>query len=592
MRIFRITFLFLAASSISSSAWAQTYGPNNPSTTANNTSIGTNNWSNPNNSVSSNNSRSTVTTRGTSNYLQDTNFLFAVPLTNTIDGIQVDIERRCQAPAPANAVAILDGWTTGLTKSISAGTDRCLVVIASTENGNGPTDVTALTYGGQAMTQVGEYTVGNAGGFNNRIEVWILLNAGIAAATNTTLIPTISAASFVENVQLYSSAVFQYVDQYNPVYDIESSSLIGTTTPYQIGTAINTLSRSMSVSAILCGENTTPQVANGGTNTYTINSGFTEGLDIYFSNPGFATSGSSLQIATDASNAVGTEQPTFTFNGTPNRQVAVAFSLRGATAVDNSVRLVKGGTITGSNYAKPTVSWPTGDTYETYGGATDLWGTTWTPADINDPNFGVVLSAIVQGNSLQVDHISITVYTTSAPMPIELLSFTGNVSDGQVQLEWQTVTETNNDFFTIERADDELDFEPILTIDGAGNSKEPIFYSASDRDVLFKTTYYRLKQTDFDGKYTYSNVIAVNTSELVNEMVIFPNPANTTVSVVNFSDDDLNIRIVSVTGVEMLNMKVLKSLNTIDVSSIPQGLYVVELVRGNTRKTQKIKIDP
>ena len=60
----------------------------------------------------------------------------------------------------------------------------------------------------------------------------------------------------------------------------------------------------------------------------------------------------------------------------------------------------------------------------------------------------------------------------------------------------------------------------------------------------------------------------------------------------NFSDDDLNIRIVTVTGVEMLTMKVLKSLNTIDVSSIPQGLYVVELVRGKTRKTQKIKIDP
>ena len=132
----------------------------------------------------------------------------------------------------------------------------------------------------------------------------------------------------------------------------------------------------------------------------------------------------------------------------------------------------------------------------------------------------------------------------------------------------------------------------MLTIDGAGNSKEPIRYTASDKDVLFKTTYYRLKQTDFDGKYTYSNVIAVNTSELVNEMVIFPNPANTTVSVVNFSDDDLNIRIVTVTGVEMLTMKVLKSLNTIDVSSIPQGLYVVELVRGKTRKTQKIKIDP
>ena len=486
----------------------------------------------------------------------------------------------------------MDNWTTGLTKTTSPGTDRCLVVLASTENGNGPTNVTALTYGGQAMTQIGEYTVGTAGGFNNRIEVWILLDAGlVAAGAGTAIVPTLSAASYVENVQLYSSAVFRNVDQYNPISDIESSSLIGATTPYQIGTAINTLANDMSVAAILCGENTNPQVPNGGTNTYTVNSTFSEAIDVYFSNPGFATSGSSLQISTKASPAVSTEQPTFTFNGTPNRQVAVAFSLRGATGLDNSVRLRQGTNIVGSNYAKPTVSWPVARTYETYGGPTDLWGTTWTPADINDANFGVALSAIMQGNTLEVDHIRITVYT-SPPLPIELLSFTGKVSDGEVQLEWQTVTETNNDFFTIERADDELNFEPILTIDGAGNSKEPLLYTASDKDVLFKTTYYRLKQTDFDGHYTYSNVIAVNTSELVNEMVIFPNPANTTVSVVNFFDDELNIRIVSVTGVEMLNTKTFKTLNTIDVSSIPQGLYVVELVRGSTRKTQKIKIDP
>ncbi len=563
------------------------FGPNSPATTANNNTIGANNWANTARVISDNNSRATVGARGISRYLSTTNYGFAIPLTHTIDGIEVEIDRRAQTPG--NAVAILNTWSTGTTKTISAGTDRCLVVIAATENGNGPTNVTAMTYGGQSMTQVGEFNVGTAGGFNNRIEVWILLNAGIAAAANTTIVPTLSATSFVENVQLYSSAVFQDVDQYNTISDIESSSVIGATNPYQLGTAVTTIANGLTVGAILCGDNTTPQVANGGTNTYTINSGFTEGTDIYFSNPGFATSGSSLQTSTKSNAAVGTEQPTFTFNGTPNRQVAVGFSLRPATALDNSVRLIKGGVIVGSNYAKTNVAWPTADAYETYGGPTDLWGTTWTPAEINANNFGVVLSGIVQGSALQVDHIRITVYT-SFVAPIDLLFFKGNTLGEHVQLEWQTVSEKNNDFFTVERADHHLDFKPIATIDGAGNSTQPLFYTAKDTAFSSQTTYYRLKQTDYDGQFSYSAIIAVNTGKLVEELVFYPNPANTEINVLNFKDESLHVRILTQTGAIILETNIDVGLNTIDVSGFQQGLYLVETTRGREIAWQKISV--
>lgn len=85
------------------------------------------------------------------------------------------------------------------------------------------------------------------------------------------------------------------------------------------------------------------------------------------------------------------------------------------SVVDNSVKLVKGGTISGDEKAAGT-NWPTSDTYATYGSATDLWGLTLTPVDINLSTFGVAVSptASLLGATAQIDHIRITVdYTGS-----------------------------------------------------------------------------------------------------------------------------------------------------------------------------------
>lgn len=76
---------------------------------------------------------------------------------------------------------------------------------------------------------------------------------------------------------------------------------------------------------------------------------------------------------------------------------------------DSSVRLVKAGTIVGDNKALGD-TWPTTDTYQSYGGSTDLWGTTWTPADLNASTFGVVIAptAVLTGTA-QIDHVRVTV---------------------------------------------------------------------------------------------------------------------------------------------------------------------------------------
>ena len=85
---------------------------------------------------------------------------------------------------------------------------------------------------------------------------------------------------------------------------------------------------------------------------------------------------------------------------------------------DNSIKIIQGGAISGNEYADTATAWPinSGDAYATYGGSSDLWGLSWTAADINSSNFGVAVQAkntkvkAAFTNTAQVDHIRITVY--------------------------------------------------------------------------------------------------------------------------------------------------------------------------------------
>lgn len=88
------------------------------------------------------------------------------------------------------------------------------------------------------------------------------------------------------------------------------------------------------------------------------------------------------------------------------------------TVVDSSVRLIKAGTIVGTDKADAVTNWPlsASEAYVTYGGPTDLWGTTWTAAQINSLQFGACLAGVSTGAvQLRVDHVRITVYYTPAP---------------------------------------------------------------------------------------------------------------------------------------------------------------------------------
>jgi hypothetical protein len=116
-------------------------------------------------------------------------------------------------------------------------------------------------------------------------------------------------------------------------------------------------------------------------------------------------------------------------------------------------------------------------------------------------------------------------YITS-PLPVGLLEFAGEMTEKGVALRWTTVTELNNDHFTVERSPTGDNFQPLAIVKGTGRSYEERSYETFDHEPFPGRTYYRLKQTDFDGKTTNLKTIVVNTSERPSTIEVIPNPSD------------------------------------------------------------------
>ena len=124
------------------------------------------------------------------------------------------------------------------------------------------------------------------------------------------------------------------------------------------------------------------------------------------------------------------------------------------------------------------------------------------------------------GVRMGIDDISVA---PAVALPVELTSFITECNSNTVELNWTTASEINNDYFTIERSRDGINFETVGTVNGIGNSSTIINYSWSDDSPIRGTTYYRLKQTDFNGAIEYHEVRTVS-CEPTTEISIYPNP--------------------------------------------------------------------
>ncbi len=164
-------------------------------------------------------------------------------------------------------------------------------------------------------------------------------------------------------------------------------------------------------------------------------------------------------------------------------------------------------------------------------------------------------------------------------LPIELLSFDVNSFDSKVVIEWSTASETNNDYFTIQRSSDGQNWENLIQVAGAGNSTTVRNYEYTDYSSLNGTSYYRLKQTDFDGRFETFEMQSVS-MELENEieLEVYPNPVVNTLQISNHTSTELNVVLMNNAGQVMTSYFTNEFTSSIEMSNLPKGTYVLKVV--------------
>lgn len=158
------------------------------------------------------------------------------------------------------------------------------------------------------------------------------------------------------------------------------------------------------------------------------------------------------------------------------------------------------------------------------------------------------------------------------PLPVELLSFTGTPVMNGNQLDWTTATETNNDYFNLERSNNGIEFTQIATIDGNGNSNSIKNYKFLDSNPSNGFNYYRLKQTDYNGYYFYSNIISIENANSAT-VLVYPNPSKDIVTI-DISENFESLRIYNMLG-EVVYENV-SSQTKFQFNPIADGIYVIK----------------
>jgi hypothetical protein len=172
-----------------------------------------------------------------------------------------------------------------------------------------------------------------------------------------------------------------------------------------------------------------------------------------------------------------------------------------------------------------------------------------------------------------------------SPLPVELLNFNAKCDGNKVVATWQTASEKNNNFFEVERSLDGTNFEFVARVNSQNsNSSTLLSYQSEDNNPLDGKVYYRLKQVDADGKYTYSSIVILSCDGVISSPVvsIYPNPAvnNITVDIKGLKGKK-TIMIYDVIGQEMTKKQITNEdeniQETFDVSTFAKATYLLRI---------------
>ncbi|MDZ4795711.1 MAG: T9SS type A sorting domain-containing protein [Bacteroidota bacterium] len=235
--------------------------------------------------------------------------------------------------------------------------------------------------------------------------------------------------------------------------------------------------------------------------------------------------------------------------------------------------------------------------------ATGIWATAngnlniTTKTFTSAGNFNIVVKATsLSGVSVCTSGPAAASVTVSSTLPVTLQSFNGKWTGESVLLSWKTSTETNSSHFELERSADGISFSRLASIGAAGTSFSELTYTYTDINPLTATGFYRLKQVDIDGRYTFSQVLLLqknNSGILIN--AVRPNPfsGEIVISIVLDKAQDINARLTDLSGrlIKTIRQQGQFGLNQVRLSglqSLSGSLYIVEIETGGQLIRQKV----
>lgn len=195
-------------------------------------------------------------------------------------------------------------------------------------------------------------------------------------------------------------------------------------------------------------------------------------------------------------------------------------------------------------------------------------------------------------NTCSQDWVGTVVQSVPCILPVELISFDANAQNGGVNLNWQTATEINDDYFEVQRSIDGIHFETIAKKTGAGNSNVLVNYSYFDGEAKGSNKlYYKLVQHDFDGKTQSSQIVVVNLDKTsAVPIAVAPNPFNESFVLTKLKDQTASIIVYDIVGRVVEQKNSLEGEVVIQLgSSLVNGTYIVEYITAESSYTVRVE---
>lgn len=211
--------------------------------------------------------------------------------------------------------------------------------------------------------------------------------------------------------------------------------------------------------------------------------------------------------------------------------------------------------------------------------------------DVTDGTLDIELISISGFDTPTLSAIEVSTACSTTTLPIELIEFEAVALEEQVAIHWKTLRELNNEYFAVERSVDGLEFDEITRVQGAGTTASSQSYTVFDTRPIRGRAYYRLRQVDFDGTFSYSDVLAVSFGSLQTTLWMYPNPSYGESLNLEFEkfqrNASIKVEIMDLMGRSLLSRQIQSSqtgsaLLKLDLpASFAPGMYLVKATSQN-----------